>query len=140
MSGNLRAFAIGTTVIALASSGGMTLLYFDVAADMGLVAWASLVVGGFVTAVLAASRKMLLAALLVIPGALMFVAENLLWQAAGKPADHFGFKGAIIVLLMSIPFGAMLCMLGGAVGWLVTRDSTHNKRLQPIGREDAPSG
>ena len=140
MKRNLRAFAIGTAVIAVISSVVMTLLYFDVPTDLGLVMWESLVIAGFVTAAMAANRKLLLATLLVIPAAVIFVAENVLWQLAGKPADHFGVKGAIIVFLMSVPFGAVLCALGGAVGWFVTRDSTHNKPLQPIARENARSG
>lgn len=137
---NFRAFAIGTAVIAAISSVAMALLYFDSPTDLGFAMWGSLVIAGFLTAAMAASRKLLLATLLVIPAAVIFVAENVLWQLAGKPADHFGVKGAIIVFLMSVPFGTALCALGGAAGCLVTRNSTHNKPLQPIARENARSG
>ena len=139
-SRNLTAFAIGSATIAVMSGAVMTLLYFDVPTDLGIVMWGSLAVAGFFTAAMAEDRKLLLATLLVFPAAAIFVLENVLWQLAGKPADHFGFTGAVIVLLMSLPFGAVLCAAGGAVGWFVTRRSTHNKRLQPIGRENAPSG
>ena len=134
MSSNLRAFAVGVGVIAVISAAVMTLLYFDVPSDWGLVMWGSLVVAGFVTAAMAVSRKLLLSVLLVFPAALLFVLENWLWQLAGKPADHFGAKGAVIVLLMSIPFGAFLCGVGGVLGWWVTRHSTHNKALQDDAR------
>jgi hypothetical protein len=140
MRRNLRAFVIGTAMIAVISAAVMTLLHFGMPADIGIAMWGALVVAGFVTAVLAADRKLLLATLLVVPAAVIFVVENALWQLAGKPADHIGVKGAIIVLLMSVPFGAVLCSLGGVVGWIVTRGSTHNKPLQPIARENARSG
>lgn len=108
----------------------MTLLYFDIPSPVGLVVWGSLFVAGFVTAAMAASRKVLLSVLLVLPAALLFALENWLWRLAGKPADYYGTEGFMVVLLMSVPFGALLCGVGGVLGWLLTRNSTHNKPLQ----------
>lgn len=140
MSRNLTAFAVGVSIIAVLSTAAMTLLYFDISSDIGLLMWGSLMLAGFVTAAMATNRKLLLAALLALPAAFMFALENFLWQLTGKPADLSGLEGSAIVILMSIPFGAFLCVVGGAVGWFITRGSTHNKRLQPIAREDARSG
>ena len=134
MSRNLRAFTVGVGVIAALSSAVMTLLYYDVPSGVALIMWGSLTAAGFVTAAMAASKKILLAVLLVFPAALLFGLENGLWQLAGKPADHIGAEGFVIVLLMSIPFGAFLCAVGGVLGWLVTRHSTHNKALQDDAR------
>lgn len=136
MSRNHRAFCVGVGIIAVLSVASMALLYFDIAVDVGLGIWASLLVAGFVAAAMAESTKVLVAVLLVLPAAILFVLENWLWQLAGKPADHFGVKGSIVVLLMSVPFGALLCAVGGFVGWFVTRGSTHNKPLQAT-RENA---
>ena len=121
MSKNHRAFSVGVGIIAALSAASMALLFFDVAADAGLGIWASLLIAGFVAAAMAESRKLLVAVLLVLPAAILFILENWLWQLAGKPADHFGVKGSIIVLLMSLPFGALLCAVGGFFGWLMTR-------------------
>ena len=138
MSRNLTAFAVGVGIIAVLSTVAMTALYFDIA--FGLLMWSSLVLAGFVTAAMATNRKLLFAALLALPAALLFALENFLWQLAGKPADLSGLEGSVIVILVSIPFGASLCVVGGAVGWFITRGSTHDKRLQPIASEDARSG
>lgn len=134
MNKNHRAVAVGIGIIAMLSSASMILLYFDITADAGLGMWASLVVAGFVTGAMAHSRKLLLSVLLVLPASLLFALENWLWQLAGKPADHVGVEGSIIVLLMSIPFGALLCAAGGVLGLLLTRGSAHRKALQDDAR------
>ena len=130
MSKNHRAFSVGVGIIAALSAASMALLFFDVAADAGLGIWASLLIAGFVAAAMAESRKLLTAVLLVLPAAILFMLENWLWQLTGEPADHFGVQGSIVVLLMSLPFGALLCAVGGLFGWLMTRGSTHNKPQQ----------
>lgn len=121
MNRNICAFAIGVGIIAVLSVAILILLYFDFPSDVGFVMWGSLAVAGFVTAVRATSRKILLATLLVFPAALLFGLENWFWQSAGKPADHYGAEGFVVVLLMSVPFGTFLCAGGGLLGWLVTR-------------------
>jgi hypothetical protein len=92
--------------------------------------WGGLLVGGFVTARLAASHKLLLATSLILPGAALLALSNWLWQVAGKPADFSGIAGTFMVLVMAIPFGAIVCLAGGALGFLSTRRMTPNTSIE----------
>ncbi len=92
--------------------------------------WASLLVGGFVTGRLAPTSKLLLATSLVIPGAVFFALFNWIWHILGQPADLTGLGGAFVVVLMTIPFGVLPCLAGGALGFLSVRRMTSNTSLE----------
>jgi hypothetical protein len=125
----MRAFAFGTAAIAVTTAASFVALYFNV--DLGgILMWGSLSIGGFITARVATSHKLLLATALVIPGAALLALFNWMWDAAGQPADFTGAAGAFIVVIMAIPFGAVLCIAGGALGFLSTRRMTPNTSLE----------
>jgi hypothetical protein len=126
---NARAFAFGTAAIASAIAASFVALYFQL--DLGgILMWVPLLIGGFITARLATSHRLLLATALVLPGAAMFALFNWLWHAAGQGADFTGLAGAFIVVTMAIPFGTVLCLVGGVLGFLSTRRMTPNKALE----------
>jgi hypothetical protein len=129
MTSKVRAFAIGTATVGAISAASFVLL-FSQSNAAGLLMWGSLLVGGFVTARLAPSHKLLLAALLVLPGAAFFALFNSIWHTLGQPADFTGMSGAFIVVLMTIPFGVLPCLAGGALGLLSARRMTPNKSLE----------
>jgi hypothetical protein len=129
VTSNVRAFTLGTATIAAITAAAFLSLYVRIVAG-GLLMWASLLIGGFVTARLAASHKLLLATALVLPGAAILALFNWIWHVVGQPADFTGVGGAFIVVLMTIPFGAVLCLVGGALGFVSVRRMTPNKSLE----------
>jgi len=129
VTSNVRAFAIGTATIGAISAASFVSLYSQSNAA-GLLMWGSLLVGGFVTARLAPTHKLLLATSLVVPGAAFFALFNSIWHHLGQPAELTGMSGAFVVVLMTIPFGVLPCLAGGALGLLSVRRMTPNKSLE----------
>jgi hypothetical protein len=126
---NARAFALGAAAVAVTGAASFVAVYFHL--DLGgILMWGSLSIGGFITARVAASHKLLLATALILPGAALLALFNWLWHTAGQPADFTGVAGAFIVVMVAIPFGAVLCLAGGALGLLSTRRMTPNTSLE----------
>jgi hypothetical protein len=89
-----------------------------------------LVVGGFVTARVAVSHKLLLSTALAIPAIVVVALLTWAWIAAGFPADNVGVEGTIILGVLAVPVAAALCLVGGGLGALVDRWMPPNKSLE----------
>ncbi|MEJ2696066.1 MAG: hypothetical protein P8013_05410 [Candidatus Sulfobium sp.] len=121
MKDNIKAFIIGFIVIAVLS--WLALLTMDAleTAYIGLLAWASPVIGAFITAIMAKSRKLALAFLLALPSAIIFGIENYLWQLLGRGSDFPGFKGFVTLVCLEFIIAIILCGIGGLAGTFIAK-------------------
>ncbi len=78
-------------------------------------------VAAFISAYLSPRKKVLVGTSMAIPAAILGVVVTFLYQLFGKAVDFPGLKGGLILLEVSIIYGLILCVLGGTLGYLITR-------------------
>ena len=116
-SGTMRAWLIGTGVLAAAFVGWMLLLKAEVfSTSMAFVLWLSPGIAGFVTSLLAPTHKFLLGASMAIPAALMAVALNSVFQLSGGAVDLPGIEGSLVLFTLVLLGSAVVSGLGAAIG------------------------
>ncbi len=124
MNKNHKAIIAGLSVEAVALAISLGVLYRDGGSSIGFLLWGSLLVAGFVTALLARSHQIQLALVLAVPTALNFALSNLAWQFMGKSSDFPGAHGFLIVIGMTLPLALVLTGVGGVFGWLLRKQRT----------------
>lgn len=128
MTSNVRGLAFGLLVVALLFAASLVAVQQDIAGGE-MLQYVSFVLGGFVTARLSATRKLLISTALVIPAIVIVGLLTWAWIAAGFPADNVGIEGAVILGILALPVVTALCLLGGGLAAAFHRRMTPNKSL-----------
>ena len=117
-----KAWFSGLAVLLIAY--GTWLLALQVQAfsrELVVVLWASPCAAGFLTAYLSPRMKVLLGASLAIPTAIMATLLNLLYESLGNVVDFGGARGSATLLLITLVYSTVLCVVGGVAGLLLTK-------------------
>jgi hypothetical protein len=77
-------------------------------------------IAAFVSAYLSPRRKVIMGTSMAIPTALLGVLVTFAYQLFGKEVDFRGIAGSLIVFAVSLVYGAVLCAIGGIVGYLLS--------------------
>lgn len=85
--------------------------------------WGAPTVAAFVTAYLAPRRKVLLGASIALLAAILAGMLNFAYEALGNPVDFPGVRGGAILVAIALVFNGVLCTVGAACGYFLTRKS-----------------
>lgn len=130
-----KAFGVGIAILVLANAlwllESQSRFWFPtsqislLATLTGIGLWLSPVIAAFLTAVLAPRHKLLIGTTMAIPAAFFMGLSNLAFEALGHTADFPGIRGAALVMGVSLPVGFLLCLVGGIVGYAITKREKH---------------
>jgi hypothetical protein len=117
-----RAWGLGVAILVAAHLLWFAFLQAEQYSGAALaILWSSPAIASFVTAYLAPRRKMLVASSLALPTVLLVVSLNASHAALGNVVDFPGAKGALYLSAITLAWSALVCVLGGGVGSLLTR-------------------
>ncbi|MGH8653097.1 MAG: hypothetical protein ACREYE_13435 [Gammaproteobacteria bacterium] len=121
----LRALAFGVGILLLADA--MWVMVLMSTTYPTALAWAlqsSPAITAFTVAYLAPRKKILLGMSMVIFAASLASAAKLVYGALGLPTDLPGIRGARIVFTIALVSGSILCAIGTAAGYFLSRKHT----------------
>jgi hypothetical protein len=84
----------------------------------GALPWLAVPIAGFVAAVLAKQRQVVVALSVAVLAAVFFVGSNALYAQLGHRVDFPGLKGALFVFGMSFPICCLLVAAGAGLARL----------------------
>jgi hypothetical protein len=113
------------------SAASLALALADVIANWNHFLLGSMFLAGFITALAASTRRVLLALAQVVPALLTVFVLFAIGVRYDPRWENVGLEGAAIRALLISPTAAILCAAGGGLGWLLARrGSTPNTSLE----------
>lgn len=120
-----KAWGLGVAILAAAHLMWFAFLQAEQYSAAALaILWSSPAVAALVTAYLAPRRKVLTASSLALPTVLLVVFLNASHAALGNVVDFPGAKGALYLSAITLAWSALVCVVGGFAGYLLTRKQT----------------
>lgn len=119
----LKAWIVGFALLLVANGAWLiSLQMHKFSKILVLLLWISPLIAAFVSAYLSPRKKVLLGTSLAIPSAALVAALNLIYGLLGNAVDFPGIRGGAILFTVALTYSLILCALGGAAGYYLTRN------------------
>jgi hypothetical protein len=113
----LRAWFWGVGILLILSGAWVIALQAEVfSAVLLLGVQISPFVAAVASAYLAPQKKVIIAVSMAIPATVITVAVTVIYQLFGVPVDFPGFRGGLIISVVTLLYSVFLCWLGGVLG------------------------
>jgi hypothetical protein len=90
-----------------------------------LAIWLVPPVAAFAASWIAPRRKVLLGSLVAVPAVVLIGASNYVFETMGNPVDFPGIEGALLVMGLSLPVVALLCIVSALAGHFASRQAAN---------------
>lgn len=123
-----KAWALGGGIVLIAYLAWFVSLRANKFSEvLVLFLWGAPAVAAFVTAYLAPRRKVLLGASIALLAAILAGILNFAYEALGGAVDFPGVRGGAILVAIALVFNGVLCTVGAASGYFLTRKLASRK-------------
>ena len=120
----IRALIIGVAILLVANGTWFVSLYVGKFSEsLVLLLWCSPAIAALISASLAPCKKILVGTSMAAPTAILAGVLNSVYEALGHAVDFPGYRGSMILVAITLTWGAILCTLGGVAGYFLTRKS-----------------
>lgn len=125
----LKAWVLGIVILLIINGAWLIALQAEMFSGALLLVWQiSPFVAALVSAYIAPRKKVILGTSMAVPAALIVVSITYAYQLFGKPTDFPGFKGGLILFAITLLYSSILCALGGALGYFITKKKSATKK------------
>lgn len=117
-----KAFFLGVIILLVGDLSWLFVLKAELLSDAAAYFWWALTVfAGFISAYFSVNRKIILSLSLSIPSVILIGVSNYVYEVLGNMVDFPGLTGSLFLMGISLPWNALLCFVGGGVGFLLSR-------------------
>jgi hypothetical protein len=118
------AWSAGVGVLVAAYATWFTFLQVsEFSESMMLVLWLSPLIAAFVSSYIGPSKKVLLGSSMAVPAAILAVVLNLVYQFLDRAVDLPGLQGGLIIFFITLIYAGILSVIGGFMGYFLSRKS-----------------